>query len=82
MCVDENGNLYVAQYEMGQVAVIEPSGRIVGYIMVPEDGGTQTTNVAFGGPDRNILYITESGKNIIYRVKMNVRGLKLLRDME
>ena len=33
-----------------------------------------------GGPDGKALYITESSQNIIYRVAMKVRGLKLFGD--
>jgi len=38
--------------------------------------------VAFGGPQRKTLYITESSQNIIYHVAMKVRGLKLFGDKE
>jgi sugar lactone lactonase YvrE len=36
--------------------------------------------VAFGGPDAKTLYITEAAQNVIYRVKMNISGLKLFGD--
>jgi gluconolactonase len=62
--------------------VFTGKGKLIGSIKLPEGEGTFTTNVAFGGPDRKTLYITESDKNVIYRVKMNVRGLKLFGDKE
>ena len=36
--------------------------------------GALTTNVAFGGPDRRTLYITESESGSILRAPMPVAG--------
>jgi gluconolactonase len=85
MALDANGNIYQAHYGAGEVAVIagpkyHNNGKIIGYIELPESGGVQSTNVAFGGPGHTYLYITEAGQNVIYRVKMNVVGLKLYGD--
>jgi gluconolactonase len=80
MAVDEQGNLYVAYVDAGEVVVITPKGKIIGAIKLPAGGGTFNTNVAFGGAERKTLYITEARENVIYRVKMNVRGLKLFGD--
>ena len=57
-------------------------GKLIGSIKLPEGAGPFNTNVAFGGPDRKVLYITESSQNVIYRVAMKVRGLKLFGDKE
>jgi gluconolactonase len=80
MALDEKGNLYVAYVDAGEVVVITPKGKIIGSIKLPEGGGAFNTNVAFGGPDRRTLYITESSQNVIYKVAMHVRGLKLFGD--
>ena len=80
MAVDEKGNVYVAYFEAGEVVVLTPRGKIVGSIKLPEGAGPQTTNVVFGGPDAKTLYITEAAQNVIYRVKMNIPGLKLFGD--
>ena len=77
LTVDELGNVYAAYVDAGEVVVLTPKGKLIGSIKLPDGEGTFTTNVAFGGPDRKTLYITESEKNVIYRVRMNVRGLKL-----
>jgi gluconolactonase len=82
LAVDEKGNVYAAYFDAGEVVVLTPKGKIIGSIKLPAGEGAFTTNVAFGGPDRTTLYITESEKNVIYRVKMNVRGLKLFGDKE
>lgn len=82
MAVDEKGNLYVAYVDAGEVVVLPPKGKIIGSIKLPEEEGALTTNVAFGGLDHKTLYIIESGKNVIHKVVMKVRGLKLFGDKE
>jgi gluconolactonase len=81
MAVDEQDNLYVAYFDAGEV-VFTGKGKLIGAIKLPADEGTFTTNVAFGGPDYKTLYITEADKNVIYKVAMKVRGLKLFGDKE
>lgn len=75
MCLDVAGNLYVAHYGMKQVQVIDPSGKLI----VSYDGGNLTTsNVAFGGPDMNQLFITgalESGPGGLFRIDLGVKDL-------
>jgi gluconolactonase len=82
MALDEKGNVYVAYFDAGEVVVLTPKGKIIGSIKLPAGEGTFTTNVAFGGPDRMTLYITESEKNVIYKVAMKVRGLRLFGEKE
>ena len=36
--------------------------------------GTHTTNVAFGWPDRDTLYITESASGTILKAELDVAG--------
>ena len=50
------------------VTIFDPSGKPVGFIPVPE----APSNVEFGGPDRNILYIT-AGKGL-YRIVTAMTG--------
>lgn len=82
MVVDVQGNLYVAYFDAGEVVVFTGKGKRIGAITLPAGAGTFTTNVAFGGPDYKTLYITEAEKNVIYKVAMQVRGLKLFGDKE
>ncbi len=59
MCFDAEGNLYVAHYGMKQVQVLDPQGKLIRQY----DGGNQlTSNVAFGGPNRDQLFVTGSIK--------------------
>lgn len=57
MALDEAGNLYVAHYGMGRVQVLDPQGDLLASLVT---GAVFTSNVAFGGPTRNQLYVTGS----------------------
>jgi gluconolactonase len=82
MCLDEAGNLYVAHYGMGEVQVVSPAGKVVRRYK----GGTLTTsNVAFGGKDRDVLYITgalgaeQGSRGALFTLHLKgVKGLKIL----
>jgi gluconolactonase len=77
MALDAAGNLYVAHYNGGRVAVFDPAGRLVEEIAVP---GPNVTNCAFGGPERRTLVITEVATASLYRVELDVAGLPLYGD--
>jgi gluconolactonase len=74
MAFDEAGNLYVAHYGGGKVAVFDRSGEMIDEIPVP---GAQVTNVAFGGPDRQTLVITDVATASLYQTRVAVPGLAL-----
>jgi gluconolactonase len=80
MCLDAAGNLYVAHYGMKQVQVLDPSGKLIRQY----DGGNVTTsNVAFGGPKMDQLFITggigpEAGEGGLFRIDLGVKGLVIL----
>ena len=78
MCLDAAGNLYVAHYGMKQVQVLDPYGKLVARY----DGGNLTTsNVAFGGPKMEQLFITgalKSGPGGLFRIDLGVKGLVIL----
>ncbi len=69
--VDCAGNLYVALYNEGTIAVLRPDGSRLGAISV----GRGVTNVAFGGADGKTLFITRMLPPSLYAVQMNVAGL-------
>jgi gluconolactonase len=82
MCLDAAGNLYVAHYGMRQVQVVSPDGKVVRRY---PGGNLTTSNVAFGGPDMDTLYITGGikgegeGEGGLFRIKLpGVKGLKVL----
>jgi gluconolactonase len=83
ICLDSAGNLYVAHYGMKQVQVIDPQGKVIRRY----DGGNLTTsNVAFGGPKRDQLFITgglvgeQGSAGGVFRIDLGVEGLKVLPD--
>ena len=84
MRLDARGNLWVAAgiaipRSSGEdasvppgVYIITPEGKLVGRIPIPED---VITNLAFGGPQRTILYVT-AGKSI-FTIPLTVSGYAL-----
>ena len=72
MAIDERGNLTVVHAGLGTVwqfsALGEPIARIKSCT------GIRTTNVAYGGPNRKTLYITEAEEGVILEAGMNVPG--------
>ncbi|MGE0606682.1 MAG: SMP-30/gluconolactonase/LRE family protein [Pirellulales bacterium] len=80
MCLDLAGNLYVAHYGMKQVQVLNPEGKIIARL---PGGNTTTSNVAFGGPYMDQLFVTgglgpEAGEGGLFRLDLNVKGLVVL----
>lgn len=80
MCLDAAGNLYVAHYGMKQVQVLDPAGQVIRRY---GGGNTTTSNVAFGGPEMNQLFITggigkEAGEGGLFRIDLGVKGLVIL----
>jgi len=55
MCLDAAGNLYVAHYGMREVQVLSPEGKLIGRL---PGGNVTTSNVAFGGPKMDQLFVT------------------------
>ncbi|HWJ27740.1 MAG TPA: SMP-30/gluconolactonase/LRE family protein [Flavisolibacter sp.] len=68
MTIDEQGNLYLTG---NGVTVFNPQGKQIAHFPIPEKW---TGNLAFGGKDRKLLFITASEG--IYTLKMNVRGVE------
>lgn len=81
MCLDAEGNLYVAHFGMNQVQVLSPQGELVRRY---QGGNLATSNVAFGGPHMDHLYITgalggENSEGALFRLDLKgVRGLVIL----
>lgn len=39
--------------------------------------GMRTTNIAYGGPDRRTLFMTEASQNVIIKVQLPAPGLPM-----
>ncbi len=55
MRTDADGNLYIARYGAGTVAIVSPQGRPLREVRLK---GEKPTNVAFGGKDGRTVYVT------------------------
>lgn len=83
MCLDADGNLYVAHYGMRQVQVLSPAGTLRSRL---PGGNLTTSNVCFAGPGSDMLYITgglkaEGGAGGLFRLKVpGARGIALIPD--
>ena len=75
MALDEAGGIAVAHAGMGSIWLFDDLGRPTAEIPVPK--GRLTTNVAYGGPDRRTLYITEADSRTVYMAKVQVPGLAM-----
>lgn len=70
MVLDCAGNLYVTEHTNRRIRVVTAEGEELGVIVGLDHN---VTNVAFGGPQRNILYITMAGG--LAKVAMPLAGL-------
>jgi gluconolactonase len=68
MAFGSDGNLYVAHFGKGCVAVINAEGEVIAELPV---GGARPTNVAFWG---NSLFVTEVEKGQVVRLDIGVSG--------
>jgi len=55
MCLDKDGNLYIAHFGMGRIEVLDHSGKIIRRYQA---GNQSVSNVALGGPNQEQVYIT------------------------
>jgi sugar lactone lactonase YvrE len=55
MRCDIDGNLYIARHGKGTVAKVSPAGKLVREIKL---NGTKPSNIAFGGKDGRMAYVT------------------------
>jgi gluconolactonase len=68
MTVDSDGRYYLASFY--GIQIFDRKGKYVGVIKRPSEF---VSNLTFGGPEYGYLYAT--GRNGIYRLKMQVRGV-------
>jgi len=72
LAMDTEGNLLVAHASLGAVFVFSPHGECIARLKSP--AGATVTNLAFGGPERRDLYITESSTGSILRIRWRAAG--------
>ena len=79
MRCDVDGNLYVARYGKGTVAVVSPAGKVLREFDVL---GKQPSNLCFGGPDGRTVYVTEVEKRRLVQFRAERPGLEWQRWQE
>ncbi len=72
MAMDEAGSLAVCHVGMGSVWLFSKFGRPLAELR--SIAGIGTTNIAYGGPDRRSVYITESETGTILTARLEVPG--------
>jgi sugar lactone lactonase YvrE len=85
LCVDTDGNLWVAQFGGASVCQYTPSGEHLTEVAV---AASQVTACTFGGPDLGTLFITTSRQNLaagedpaagsVFAVQPGAHGVPLL----
>lgn len=80
LCLDQHGNLYVAHYGMSMVEVLSRKGRLIRQFPA---GVLTASNVAFGGPKLDQLFITGGlgpegqSEGALFRLDVHMKGLPL-----
>jgi gluconolactonase len=72
---DALGNLYIARYGAGEVAVVSPHGTLLQRIRLK---GEKPTNVAFGGDDGKTVYVTLQERGAIETFRSEEPGREWL----
>jgi len=71
MRTDVRGNLYIARYGAGTVAVVSPQGELLHEVRLK---GRKPTNVAFGGPDGRTVFVTLHDRGAIEAFRTELPG--------
>jgi sugar lactone lactonase YvrE len=74
LAFDAKGRMWVTDFGAGEVAVLSPEGKYLGGAKVPAKA---ISNVAFGGPKRDTLFVTTGSPDGVFRVPVGVEGFKL-----
>ena len=77
LAVDTQGRVLVANPGLGYVWVLNTRAEPVQVLRGP--AGSSTTNMAFGGPERRTLFVTDSTHGNVLMAEMDVPGLPLAR---
>ncbi|SCK26816.1 gluconolactonase [Variovorax sp. HW608] len=77
LAVDAQGRLLIANPGLGYVWVLNGRAEPVQVLCGPS--GASITNLAFGGPERRTLFVTDSTHGQVLRAEMDASGLQLAR---
>jgi gluconolactonase len=71
MRCDMNGNLYVARFGKGTVAILSPEGKMLHEVVLK---GDKPTNLAFGGKDGKTVFVTVADRGAIEAFRTEIPG--------
>jgi sugar lactone lactonase YvrE len=71
MRCDREGNLYIARYDKGTVAVVSPEGNLIDEIVLK---GKKPSNITFGGKDGKTCYVTLADRGCIETFRASLPG--------
>lgn len=71
MRTDVAGNLYIARYGAGVVAIVSPDGKVLREVALK---GRKPTNVTFGGPDGRMVFVTLQDRGAVEAFRAEIRG--------
>lgn len=71
MRTDQVGNLYIARYGAGEIAMLSPNGELLKRYKLK---GQHPTNVAFGGCDGKTLYVTMQKRGAVEKLNVSHAG--------
>ena len=74
MCLDAEGNLYVAHIGSAAIMVYDSDGRERERIPT---GGPTPTSVCFGGPNLDELFVTQDDLGAVVRFRLGIPGARL-----
>ncbi|NLR78818.1 SMP-30/gluconolactonase/LRE family protein [Chitinophaga eiseniae] len=73
MKCDKVGNLYVARWGKGVIAVLSPKGKLIQEIPLK---GKQCSNLVFGDKDGKTVYVTLQDRKCVETFRVNIPGRK------
>jgi sugar lactone lactonase YvrE len=73
MKCDRDGNLYIARYGKGNIAVVSANGKIIREIALH---GNKPTNITFGGAGGTTCYVTMQDRGCFETFRADVPGKK------
>jgi sugar lactone lactonase YvrE len=71
---DARGRFWVTDFSAGEIAVLSPRGKYLGGVKVPAKA---ISNVTFGGPKRDTLFVTTGTPDGVFRIPVGIEGFKL-----
>ncbi|MGL1887373.1 MAG: SMP-30/gluconolactonase/LRE family protein [Reichenbachiella sp.] len=71
MRTDNQGNIYVARYGKGVIAIVNPQGELLQEVKLT---ASKPTNIAFGGPDGKTCYVTCQDRAVIESFRTEFAG--------